>query len=241
MPAPPAIRARALSRSFPAPNRFGLPLGRRSVVEDVDLEADSGEVLALVGRNQAGKTTLLRLLAGLLRPDRGAALLGGRPATEAGARRGLGYLGEESPLPRGLRPMEAVRLASRLAGAGPEEAALAAEAVGLPDRLRQPLARCSRGVRQRAGLAAALVGRPRALILDEPLTGLDPVGWDLAVRAIRKAAEAGAAVILSLHSQRGAELLADRVVVLRAGRVARQGPLGNFAGAADWLLAAVRG
>ncbi len=236
----PIIRARALCRSFPAPGRFGLPRGRRTVVEDVDLAVEAGEVLALVGRNQAGKSTLLRLLAGLLRPDAGAALLGGRPATEAAARRGLGYLGEGPPLPRGLLPMEAVLLAARLAGAGRREAARVAEEVGLPDRLRQSLARCSRGVRQRTGLAAALVARPRALILDEPFSGLDPVGRDVAAKAIRGASEGGTAVILSLHSQRGAEILADRIAVLRAGRLVRQGPVREFTGAGDWLLSVVR-
>ncbi len=224
----PAIRARSVRRSFPSAG---------NVVEDVSFDVAAGETVALVGRNQAGKSTLLRLLAGLLRPDSGEALLGGLPATRPSARRGLGFLDEGAPLPGGLRPLEAVQLAARLGGG---DAKAAAERVGVPVASRRPLSRCSRGIRQRAGLAAALAPASRALILDEPFSGLDPVAWDLAARAIRDAADAGAAVLLSLHSESAVTSLADRVAVLRRGRLVREGPARDFVGPPGWLLAAVR-
>lgn len=250
------IRARKLSGSYPAPGRFGLALRRRTVVRDVSFAVAPGEVVALAGKNGSGKSTTLRLLAGLLHADRGDALLGGLPATRSQARRRLGYLAEEDEFPGGLKVWDILRYAAVLAGyRGPEahrEAKRAAAAVGLTGSLPLSAARVSRGVRRRVSLAQALVGEPRALILDEPLTGLDPEARVRSLAAIRSAARDGAAVILSLHEAAAIESVADRLIVLAGGSVASAGPVGDFVARAGkersvagesggWLAAALNG
>ena len=250
------IRARKLSGSYPAPGRFGLALRRRTVVREVSFAVAAGEVVALAGKNGSGKSTTLRLLAGLLPVDRGDALLGEAPATHRQARRHLGYVAEEDEFPAGLRVRDILRYAAVLAGyRGPgarREAERAAAAVGLAEWLRLPAASASRGVRRRVSLAQALLGEPRALVLDEPLTGLDPEARVRSLAAIRSAARDGAAVILSLHEAAAIESVADRLIVLADGAVAAAGPVGDFVAKAGkdgsaagesggWLAAALNG
>jgi ABC-type multidrug transport system ATPase subunit len=249
------ICARSLSLSFPEPGRFGLRLRRRTAVRDVSFEVAAGEVVALVGRNGAGKSTTLRLLAGILPPDAGTALLGGVPAARAEARRRLGYLPEEDAFPGGLRVGDILRYAAVLAGYRGgrvrREVERAAEAASLGAWLAIRGSHCSRGMRRRVSLAQALLGEPRALVLDEPLGGLDPEIRARSCESIRRAAEGGAAVVLSLHEASVIESLADRVIVLADGAVAADAPLGELApgagkggaactAGADWLAATLR-
>ena len=249
------IRARQLSASYPAPGRFGLALRRRTVVREVSFAVAPGEVVALAGKNGSGKTTTLRLLAGLLPADRGDALLGEVEATRSDARRGLGYLAEEDEFPAGLKVRDVLRYAAVLAGYRGREARREAErtagAVGLAEWLKLPAAGASRGVRRRVSLAQALLGEPRALVLDEPLTGLDPEARARSLAAIRSAARDGAAVILSLHEAAAIESVADRLIVLADGAVAAAGPVADFVakagrdesagGGGGWLAAALNG
>ena len=250
------IRARSLSGSYPAPGWFGLALGRRTVVRKVSLAVAPGEVVALAGKNGSGKSTTLRLLAGLLPPDAGEALLGGAPVMRTAARRRLGYLAEDDEFPAGLTVRNILRYAAVLAGYRGREARREAEragkAAGLTEWWGVPGGRCSRGVRRRVSLAQALLGEPRALVLDEPLTGLDPEARVQALAAIRRAAEGGAAVIVSLHEAGAIESLADRLIVLVDGAVASDGAVADFASArgtgisaaakgGDWLAAALNG
>ena len=250
------IRARKLSGSYPAPGRFGLALRRRTVVREVSFEVARAEVVALAGKNGSGKSTTLRLLAGLLPADRGDALLGEMQATRSEARRQLGYLAEEDEFPAGLRVRDILRYAAVLAGyrgsGARREAERAAETVGVAEWSAIPAARASRGVRRRVSLAQALLGKPRALVLDEPLTGLDPEARLRSLAAIRSAARDGAAVILSLHEAAAIESVADRLIVLADGAVAAAGPVEDFVakGGDDlsasgeeggWLAAALNG
>ena len=250
------IRARSLSGSYPAPSGFGLALGRRTVVRKVSLRVAPGEVVALAGKNGSGKSTTLRLLAGLLPADSGEALLGGVPAVRCEARRRLGYLPEEDEFPVGLNVRDILRYAAVLAGyRGREahrEAERAGEAAGLAEWWELPGARLSRGVRRRVSLAQALLGEPRALVLDEPLTGLDPEARVHALAAIHRTAEGGSSVIVSLHEAGAIESLANRLIVLVDGAVAADGAVTDFAPAGgsrasaaapggDWLAAALNG
>lgn len=250
------ICARSLSVSFPEPGCFGSGPARRIAVRNVSLQVTPGEVVALVGKNGSGKSTTLRLLAGVLPPDGGNALLGGIPATRSEARRHLGYLPEEDEFPDGLRVGDILRYAAVLAGHRGRrvrrEVDRAADAAGLGAWLAVSGSDCSRGIRRQVSLAQALLGEPRAIVLDEPFGGLDPdtrVHWR---DSIRQAAEGGAAVILSLHDASVIESLADRVIVLARGAVAADAPLEDLApgaGAAgcasgadgDWLAATLRG
>ncbi len=230
------IRARALTGSHPAPGRFGLPVARRPAVRKLDFAVSDGEVVALCGENASGKTTTLRLLAGLLTPDSGEALLDGRRAADAEARRRLGFAGEQDHFPPGLPVGVLLRYAGALAGLprkdSRREAQRAAESLGIEAQLDAPAGRCSRGVRRRISLAQALLGRPAGLILDEPLTGLDPVARIRAIGAIHDAARSGAAVLLSLHDAAAVEALADRLILLVDGAVAGEGKPSGFREAA---------
>lgn len=247
------IRARSLTKAFAAPGLRGL-FRRRPAVRGLEFAVAPGQVAALVGENGAGKTTALRLLAGLLEPDSGEALLGGLPAGEPRARRRLGYADEDESGFAGATVAEILRFGARLAGAGRREARRAAdeaaERLGIARERDTPANRCSRGVRRRLALAAAFTGEPRALILDEPLTALDPLARETVVGVIRRAAEGGAAVLCSLHTAASVEAIADRVLVLRRGSLLREGPVAAFladsapapGGARpDWLAAALRG
>lgn len=231
-------------------------LRRRIALRNVSFEVAGGEVVALAGRNGSGKSTTLRLLAGLLPADSGEALLGGIPATRNEARRGLGYMGEEDQFPAGLKVRAILEYAARLAGYRGRQARREAERAAAAARLEQwlafPGAHCSRGVRRRLSLAQALLGEPQALVLDEPLTGLDPEARRQSLAAIRRASERGAAVVVSLHAAAAIEALADRLVILADGAVAASGPLAEFSPEAkerpgsgrirgDWLIAALRG
>ena len=253
------IRARSLTCSFPLPGRFGLALRRRRAVHEVSFRARAGEITALAGENGSGKSTTLRLLAGLLRPDSGEALLGGIPAARARARRGLGYSAEDDDFPPKLEVGSVLRLSAALAGFRGEARARACARVtsslDLEKWLGVRAGRCSRGIRRRLSLALALLGDPTALLLDEPLSGLDPVARSRSIAAIRRAAAAGAAVVVSLHDPVAIQAMADRLVLRASGRVVRAGPISAFLPSggeaapgsdaspeanADWLADALR-
>lgn len=225
----PEILARRLTRSFPVRGRSGWRARRRFAVRELDLAVEAGEVVALVGENGSGKTTTLRLLAGLLAPDSGDARIAGCPATLPAARRRLGFAAEEDRFPGGLDVRGVLRLHASLAGLRGSEAKAAATraaaALDLGPWLSRRPSRCSRGVRRRVSLAQAILGRPAILVLDEPFTGLDPVARGRAFVAVRRSADCGAAVLVSLHDERAVEAIAERVVAIAAGTVVAAGPV----------------
>jgi len=196
--------------------------GRVHAVRDLSFRVEKGQVLGLLGPNGAGKTTTMRAVVGLLTPTEGQVLIGGHDlVTEsAQARRLLGYLPEQVPLYPELTVEEFVSFAGRargLKGAQLRSAVdRAIESCGLVDMRRRLIGYCSRGYRQRTGLAQALVADPPVLILDEPTVGLDP----RQVAGIRDQIEMIArdkAVILSTHILSEASRLCDRVLILDRG------------------------
>ncbi len=211
-------------------------LGGRLALDCVDMRVASGEILALAGPNGAGKTTLLRTLAGLLKPSAGRATLDGAlihtlPAAKRAQR--IGYLAQESqahwPIPvRDLVMLGRLPYRGRwsvrpdAADAAAVERALGAQGLlALADRAATEL---SGGELRRALLARALAGAPEVILADEPTGGLDP-GCQLDVMdALRRAADAGAAVVFATHDLALAGRYADRVLMLRGGRVAALGP-----------------
>jgi len=202
-----ALEARGLVKGY----------GRGQILSGVDLRVDAGHAVLLEGSTGSGKSTLLRLLAGLLRPDAGEALVGGMPAREARARRGLGYLPQRVRLPPGLTAGEWLRLGSRLAGAG-STAAEAAQRTGVHDLLDRTGRTLSEGQLHLLGLASALVGSPVALLLDEPAAGLDPERVEQLRRILDEERGRGTAVLVTSHQWVGDPL--DRMVRLEAGRCA---------------------
>jgi len=225
----PAIETRGLSKSY----RTGHVIqGRRAALQDLDLEVRRGEILGYVGPNGSGKTTTLKLLIGLLKPDRGEAFVLGDPAVSRSWRYRAGYLPEHPYLYDYLTPAEYLDYVGRLFGYPAakrrERARELLALVGLERSANVPMRRFSKGMVQRAGLAQALVNDPELLILDEPMSGLDPIGRRLARRIIVDQHRAGKTVLFSTHILTDAETLCDRVAVLRGGRLLRVGPLGEL-------------
>jgi len=204
--------------------------GARRAVDALDLAVGPG-VVGLLGPNGAGKTTLLRMLATVLAPDAGTvSLLGGDPAVPSqrlDIRRRLGYLPQSPALYPSFTPMELVDYVAVLKEHTDRdwrrrEAARVLEAVGLADRMHQKIKSLSGGMRQRVALAAALLGSPELLVLDEPATGLDPE-QRLELRALLSASARRGTVLLSTHNTTEVAALCQHVVVMRTGRVLFQG------------------
>lgn len=205
---------------------------RRPALVDLDLEVLSGEILGYVGPNGSGKTTTLKLLTGLLAPDQGEVSFFGHPMAERAWCQRVGYLPEHPYLYDYLTPAEYLDYAGRLFGLpGPRRRERTRELlalVGLEKSSDVAMRRFSKGMVQRAGIAQALVNDPELLLLDEPMSGLDPLGRRLVRNLILDLKGAGKTVLFSTHILSDAETLCDRVAVLRGGRLVRVGALGEI-------------
>ena len=207
----------------------GRRLGGRAVVRALDLEVERGEVLGLLGVNGAGKSTTLRMIAGVLAPSEGRVSIDGEDPYErpAIARRRIGYLPEVPPLHAELTPLEFLRFCARLRGL--PRAALAAaveravERCGLGEVRGRPIAALSKGFRQRVGIAQAIVHEPALIVLDEPASGLDPV-QALNLRELVRSLGAAHAVVLSTHLLADVAACCDRVAILHHGELRHLGP-----------------
>jgi ABC-2 type transport system ATP-binding protein len=192
-------------------------------VDAVSLEARPGQVVAILGPNGAGKTSLIRMIVGITRPDSGAIEVraGDRPAAHAD----LGYLPEERGLHKGVPILRTLVFYGAVLGLPRPEARARAEAwlrrLGLLDRAREKVDALSKGNQQKVQLAATLIHEPRVVILDEPFSGLDPLNQELLIELVGELRARGATVLLSAHQLSLVERLADRVVLLRDGRVLR--------------------
>lgn len=199
----------------------------RWLLRDVSLSLPTGGALALIGANGAGKTTLLKTMLGCLRPHQGEVLLFGRRAADPAARSHMGFMPERPPFAPALRAFEVLQQHAQLVGFGlqaaREEAALRLDQVGLSQAQKLALRAFSKGMLQRLALAQALVGTPRLLLLDEPMSGLDPDGR-LRVRDLLLGQRSdGTTLLFSSHAMADVELLADKVVVMDEGRIIQDG------------------
>jgi len=210
----------------------------RAVVNGVDLEVRAAEIVALLGPNGAGKTTTIESIEGFRRPDGGSVrVLGADPASGGPALRArLGLMLQGGGLDPRSTPRETVRLYARFFEGGRDPDTLLAT-VGLGDAVaRTRVRRLSGGERQRLALALALVGEPEVLLLDEPTAGMDPEAKASTRALIAGLRDAGRAILLTTHDLGDVERLADRVVILAAGRVVAAGtPAELAAGAAPAL------
>jgi ABC-2 type transport system ATP-binding protein len=206
--------------------------GRRPALVDLDLELLRGEILGYVGANGSGKTTTFKIFMGLLKPDRGEVSILGEPLVSRAWRQRAGYLPEHPYLYDYLTAAEYLDYCGRLFGlareARRERTRELLSLVGLERSADVPMRRFSKGMLQRAGLAQALVNDPELLFLDEPMSGLDPVGRRLVRDLILAQRQAGKTVLFSTHILSDAETLCDRVAVLRGGRILSVGPLGEL-------------
>lgn len=204
--------------------------GRIAAVRDLDLSLHAGEVVALVGHNGAGKTTQIKMMLGLARPTHGTVrLLGANPAGDGFARRAaVGYLPESVSFHLALTGRETLAFYARLKGldAGHLDSAFAA--VGLVGAADRAVGTYSKGMRQRLGLAQALLGSPRVLVLDEPTSGLDPALRRDFYAIVADRARAGATVLLASHALTELEGRADRVVIVNRGVKIADGALDDL-------------
>ena len=225
------IRAERLTRFY----------GERAAIEELSFSCRRGEIVGFLGPNGAGKTTTMRILAGYLPPSSGAAFIAGHHtvAESLAARRRLGYLPETVRLYPEMTPHGYLSWIGRLRRLDDRErrVAEALAAVNLADRAQSLLGDLSRGMRQRVGLAQAILHRPDALILDEPTLGLDP-GQVVEVRNLIRTLGAGAGgeaptILLSTHILSEVEQLCDRVIILIDGRIWADMPLAQITGAGE--------
>lgn len=193
-------------------------------VEKLSLSVRAGEAFGVLGLNGSGKTTTFKLALGLLRPTSGTISVLGRPPLDAGAQAATGYLPELPYFYPFLTPREALRFYGRLSGLG--GAALesridaALETVKLLDRADKKIGQLSKGLTQRVGLAQAILHDPQLLILDEPVSGLDPLAIKEFRDTLQRLNAGGKTIIVSSHSIFELEKLCHRVAILREGRVA---------------------
>ena len=211
----PALAVRGLSKRY----------GRVTALSGVDLEVAEGELVGLLGPNGAGKSTLVKIAAGLVRPSGGGAEICGAPAGSASARAALGYLAELFRFPGWVSADELLLFHQRLAGSdgGEAERAELLELVGLTDARTRRIETMSKGMQQRLGIAQALVGRPRMLLLDEPTSALDPVGRRTVRELLEELRRRGVSVLLNTHLLSEVELVCDRIAIVNHGRLVREG------------------
>jgi ABC-2 type transport system ATP-binding protein len=213
------IEARGLRRRYGGPGEDGF-----DAVRGMDFSVRGGEVFALLGTNGAGKTSTVELLEGLAAPSGGEVrVLGHDPFRErAAVRPHTGVMLQEGGFPSELTVAETARMwAGCTSGAGPVSGVLAR--VGLTDRAGVRVKQLSGGERRRLDLALALTGRPRLLFLDEPTTGLDPQARHETWQVVRRLRDEGVTIVLTTHYLEEAETLADRLAIMREGRIVLSG------------------
>ncbi|WP_422374655.1 ABC transporter ATP-binding protein [Roseibium sp.] len=197
-------------------------------VDDVSFTLQPGERVALLGHNGAGKTTLFKIILGFLKRDGGeVSVLGAAPGSSA-ARKAMAYLPESVAFPASLTGEEVLSFYARLKGEKPSKALPLLDKVGLMEAARRKVGTYSKGMRQRLGLAQALIGRPRMVLLDEPTTGLDPISRQTVYELIGEIAEQGATVLLSSHALTELEARTDRILILSKGKLVADDVLGRL-------------
>ena len=215
---PPTVHAHGLFKRF----------GSTVAVQNVSLSVNPGEVVGLVGPNGSGKTTTIRMLLDILRPDEGSVSLFGAPVN-AEAQSRVGYLPEERGLYRSLRVIPNMLYLAGLKGMQREDALRRAHELfamlGLEPHKGKKISELSRGLGQLVQFAATILHEPRFVVLDEPFSGLDPVNVRVMKDAVSRLRAEGAAVMFSTHQMTDVEELCDRVVMIDRGTVVLDGPL----------------
>ena len=203
-------------------------VGERVLLDVPRLAIAPGERVAIVGANGAGKSTLLKLIGGLIEPRQGRVqVLGGQPQ-DLNVRRQLGYLPENVTFYPQLTGRETLAHFARLRGAAPQQVVELLDQVGLSHAAARRVKTYSKGMRQRLGLAQALLGEPRLLLLDEPTVGLDPIATQELYQLIDRLRQGGTSIILCSHALAGVEAHLNRVAILAGGRLQAVGDLAQL-------------
>lgn len=199
------------------------------VVDRIDLSVHEGESFALLGHNGAGKTTVIKMVLGLCRPTEGEIAVHGRRVDAGGSAAGYtGFLPESVSFHDNMSGLEVLRFYARLKGCDNKECDELLDCVGLSDATGQRVRTYSKGMRQRLGLAQAMLGDPSLLLLDEPTTGLDPALRALFYDIIRRRTAAGSTALISSHSLSEIESCVDRVAIMKHGALIACGSLAEL-------------
>jgi len=222
------LRADGLAKTF----RLGLLRKRVEAVKEASFEVRRGEIFGYLGPNGSGKTTTLKMLMGLVFPSRGRAEVLGRPVPNREAKRRLGYLPESPYFYEYLTPEEFLDLVGALCDVPRRERRKRARTLiarlGLDHAMGRPLRKFSKGMLQRIGIAQALMGDPELVVLDEPMTGLDPLGRKEIRDLMLELRREGRTVVYSTHILPDVEMTCDRVAMIFSGRVRSVGPLAEL-------------
>ena len=212
---PPLLSATGLVKRY----------GDVHALRGVDIEVSEGELVGLLGPNGAGKSTLVKIACGLVRPTSGHAQVLGHPAGTVAARTALGYLPELFRYPGWASGDEVLDLHQRLSGSrgGSAERRELLTLVGLADAGDRKVEEMSKGMQQRLGIAQALIGQPKLLLLDEPTSALDPAGRIAVRELLEELRRRGIAVLLNSHMLSEVELVCDRVVIISKGATVAAG------------------
>jgi Cu-processing system ATP-binding protein len=208
----------------------------RDVLSDVSFDVAPGERVALLGHNGAGKTTLFRIILGFLSPSDGQITINGAAPGTSAARNTVSYLPESVSFPKLLTGRETVAFYAKLKGVAPAAVDQVLDDLDLTEAADQRCGTYSKGMRQRLGLAQAMLGDPKLLLLDEPTSGLDPLARQRFYHLISKMAERGTAVLLSSHGLSEIEARTDRVAILRKGKLVADAPLTDLQHSANLPL-----
>lgn len=223
-----AISAHGLSKTY----RLGVRGRRLQALSPLDLAVQAGSIYGFVGPNGAGKSTTIKILVGLVRPSAGDAQIFGRGIADPRARLAVGYLPENPSFHDFMRPLEVLRYLGRLSGmsgaALDRRAEALLERVGLARARDLTVRKFSKGMVQRLGLAQALVHDPPLLVLDEPMSGLDPIGRKEVRDLVLELRKEGKTVFFSTHILSDVETICDRVGMLLGGNLVREAALGSL-------------
>ncbi|MDO5098784.1 MAG: ATP-binding cassette domain-containing protein [Corynebacterium sp.] len=209
-----AIEIRGISKTY----------GKKKVIDDVSFDVVAGEITLLAGPNGAGKSTLLRMICGLEEPDTGSALIQGEPYRALNEPiQMVGSLLDATWLNTDLTAAQNLQVFAELAGIDTSRVEVCLAESGLTSVADRKVSQFSLGMRQRCGIAAAMLGSPKILILDEPVNGLDPDGMAWLNKLLKRHCASGGTVLISSHFLADSELLASRVVIIGRGKTLWQG------------------
>ncbi len=222
----PILSLSKVRKSFPG----------KEVLKSIDLQIAAGELVALVGNNGQGKTTLMKLVLGLLAPDEGKILIHGEAATSSRTTEQkalFGYLPETTAFYPNLTGQETLRYLSSLKQGAPSRIDEVFAIVGLEDAKQYRVKTYSKGMKQRLGLAQALLGNPKLLLLDEPTNGLDPSGIHEFYQILSRLKTEGVAILMSSHLLAEIESRADALALLKGGVISAHGSIDELIGTAE--------
>ncbi|MBC7173387.1 MAG: ABC transporter ATP-binding protein, partial [Polyangiaceae bacterium] len=221
----PVLEVKNLEKTF----RIGFFRKKVEAVRGVSFDVYAGEVFGLLGPNGAGKTTTIKSVLRLIFPDRGEIRVFGEPTSHRETMRRVGYMPENPYVYQYLRPLEFLDLCGSLMGMSAahrrKRALELLEQLSLTHALDRPIGRFSKGMTQRVGIAQALLHEPELVVLDEPMSGLDPVGRKQMRDLLLEQKKAGRTLIFTSHILSDVEMLCDRVVIVNRGRVTASGKL----------------